>query len=236
MQGFNATEWTTPEQVWWKIGIIVLWLALVALAARIANRYRDQDPELARKVVHIGTGNAILLAWWMHLPAWVGITASVLFSSLSVLSYYTSLFAFLNRIERHSWGTFFYAVSIGVLIAGFWSRQLPEYAVLGVLVMTWGDGLAGVIGQRWGQHPYYVAGMQKSWEGSITMATVSAIVSLAILLPTVGNLWQTWGTALVVAVVATLLEAYSKLGIDNLTVPIASAVLAYALVSLVSVF
>jgi phytol kinase len=73
--------------------------------------------------------------------------------------------------------------------------------------------------------------MKKSWEGSIVMAGVSAIVSLAILLPTVGNLWQIWVTALVVAGVATLLETYSKLGIDNLTVPIASAVLAYGLVS-----
>jgi phytol kinase len=231
MQWFDTRDLNTPDQVWWKIGIILLWLALVALAALIANRYREQDPELARKVVHIGTGNAILLAWWIHLPAWVGITASVLFSSLSILSYYTPLFAFLNRIERHSWGTFFYAVSIGVLIAGFWSRHLPESAVLGVLVMTWGDGLAGVIGQRWGRHPYYFGGMKKSWEGSIVMAGVSAIVSLAILLPTVGNLWQIWVTALVVAGVATLLETYSKLGIDNLTVPIASAVLAYGLVS-----
>ncbi len=62
--------------------------------------------------------------------------------------------------------------------------------------------------------------MNKSWEGSLTMALVSYIVSSLIFLGVQGNIWQTWVVSLAVALVATSLEAFSKFGIDNLTVPL----------------
>ncbi|MBC7822635.1 MAG: phosphatidate cytidylyltransferase, partial [Candidatus Parcubacteria bacterium] len=106
---------------------------------------------------------------------------------------------------------------------------LPQYAALGILVMTWGDGLAALIGRRFGRHTYKLWDMQKSWEGSGTMALVSYAVSLSILLGTVGNVWQIWLISLAVSLVATGLEAFSKFGIDNLTVPIGSAAIAFFL-------
>jgi phytol kinase len=44
-----------------------------------------------------------------------------------------------------------------------------------------------------------------------------------------GNSWQTWLVAGAIALVATGLEAFSKWGIDNLTVPLGSAIVAYCL-------
>jgi phytol kinase len=131
-------------------------------------------------------------------------------------------------VGRKSLGTFFYAVSIGVLTAAFW-QTAPYYAVIGILVMTWGDGFAALVGQRWGQHPYKLGGIQKSWEGSLTMFGVSYVVSSLVLLGVQGNLWQTWVIPLGIATAATALEAFSKLGIDNLTVPIGSAIVAFLL-------
>ncbi len=95
--------------------------------------------------------------------------------------------------------------------------------------MTWGDGLAALIGQRFGQHHYKVWGREKSWEGSLTMALVSYFVSSLVLLGVQGNVWQTWVVSLAVALVATGLEAFSMFGIDNLTVPLGSAALSFVL-------
>ncbi len=95
--------------------------------------------------------------------------------------------------------------------------------------MTWGDGLAALIGQRFGRHIYKLWDMQKSWEGSLTMLIVSYAVSWLIGVGTVGNIWQTWLISLIVALVATGLEAFSKYGIDNLTVPIGSAAIGFFL-------
>lgn len=181
-----------------------------------------------RKVVHMGTGNVILLAWWLQMPAWIGIGASVLFSIVTLLSYRFPILPGINSVGRKSLGTFFYAVSIGMLTVAFWQTH-PHYAVIGILVMTWGDGLAALVGQRWGQHPYKLWNMQKTWEGSLTMLLVSYAVSSLVLLGVQGNIWQTWLIPIGIAITATALEAFSNLGIDNLTVPIGSAIVAFLL-------
>jgi phytol kinase len=61
------------------------------------------------------------------------------------------------------------------------------------------------------------------------MMVVSFLVTSFILLAVDGNIWQTWLVSLVVALAASGLEAISKLGVDNLTVPVGSAAVAFAL-------
>ncbi len=225
----NVSWLDSISSVWLQVAIAGTWVGGVLLLAAIVNRYLSADSEILRKVVHIGTGNVILLAWWLDIPAWVGISASILASTIALLSYKFPILPNINSIGRQSLGTFFYAVSIGLLIAWFWTIQQPHYAVLGILVMTWGDGLAALIGQRFGKHPYTLWGMKKSWEGTLTMAIVSYIISSLIFLGVQGNVWQTWVVAIAVALVASSLEAFSKFGIDNLTVPLGSAALCFVL-------
>ena len=219
---------------WLQVALAGAWLGAISLLAVMVSRYTTADSEIKRKVVHIGTGNVILLAWLLHIPAWVGITAAILASAVTLLSYKFPVLPGINSVGRQSLGTFFYAVSIGLLIAWFWPLQQPQYAVLGVLVMTWGDGLAALIGKRFGKHPYQLWGMKKSWEGSLTMALVSYVVSSLIFLVVYGNVWQTWVVSVAVALLATGLEAFSKFGIDNLTVPLGSAALGFVLSQLLS--
>ncbi|MFN6559712.1 MAG: diacylglycerol/polyprenol kinase family protein [Nostoc sp. ChiSLP01] len=215
------------------VGIAAIWVLFILLIAWMVNRFANGEAEIIRKIVHIGTGNVILLAWWLDIPASVGITASVLASAITLLSYRFPILPGINSVGRQSFGTFFYSLSIGILIAWFWYLQQPQYAVLGILVMTWGDGLAALIGQRFGKHKYKVSGAEKSWEGSLTMMLVSYFVSCWILVETQGNSWQNWAISLLVALIATALEAFSVLGIDNLTVPLGSAALAFFLSQLV---
>ena len=212
-----------------QISLVTAWLGLILLVAEGLNRFTSADPEVSRKIVHIGSGNVILLAWWLKIPAWVGIGAGIVAGAIALISYLIPILPSINSVGRQSWGTFFYAVSISVLIAWFWSVQLPQYAALGILVMTWGDGLAAVIGQRFGKHTYQIWGMQKSWEGSFTMFLVSFAVSSLILLAVQGNVWPTLGVSVVVGLVATTLESFSKFGMDNLTVPIGTAAIAFFL-------
>lgn len=225
---------STPD-LWLNVSLIALGLGIIVLLAEFLHRRIPTNTELARKVVHIGSGNVILVAWWLQIPAWVGISASIIASIIALLSYYIPFLPGINSVGRKSLGTFFYAVSIGVLVAWFGSPEQFQYAALGILVMTWGDGLAGLIGQRFGQHPYEVWGIKKSWEGSLTMVLTSYVVSSLILLSVQGNVWQTWVVSLAIAFVATGLEAFSKLGIDNLTVPLGSAAVGFFLSQILSI-
>ncbi|MBD2727741.1 phosphatidate cytidylyltransferase [Nostoc sp. FACHB-892] len=226
------SDFTSIPVFWLQIASAAIWVLLILLIAWVVNRFADK-PEIVRKIVHIGTGNVILIAWWLNIPASVGITASILASAITLLSYRLPILPGINSVGRQSLGTFFYSVSFGILVAWFWYLQKPQYAALGILIMTWGDGLAALIGQRFGKHKYKVFGTEKSWEGSLTMMLVSYVVSSLILVGTQGNSWQTWAVSLLVAVIATGLEAVSFLGIDNLTVPLGSAALAFFLSQLV---
>lgn len=224
----SLTESLAEPSLGLQIAVVAVWLAFVVAIAESLRRFAHAQPETVRKIVHIGTGNIILIAWWLQIPAWMGILASALFSLVTLLSYRLSILPDINNIGRKSLGTFFYAVSIGVLIGVFWQAHI-YYAVMGVLIMTWGDGLAALIGKQWGRHPYKLWGMEKSWEGSLTMAVVSYGVSSSIFLWVQGNIWQTWLVAAAIALIATGLEAFSKWGIDNLTVPLGSAIAAFLL-------
>lgn len=219
---------TFPD-IWLQVTLVGAWLGIILILAEALNRFAKVDPEISRKVVHIGTGNVILLAWWLEIPASVGIAAGVISGAIALISYQLPILPSVNSVGRKSLGTFFYAVSIGTLIAWFWPLQQPQYAALGILIMAWGDGLAAVIGQNFGKHPYQVWGMKKSWEGSLTMCLVSYVICSLILLAVQGNIWQTWVVAIPVALAATALETLSKIGIDNLTVPLGSAALCFLL-------
>ena len=220
---------TEIHSLGFQIPLVAGWLGLILVVAEGLNRVFSVNAEVSRKIVHIGTGNVILFAWWLNIPTWVGIAASVISGIIALISYQTPILPSINSVGRKSLGTFFYAISIGVLIGWVWTIKQPQYAALGILIMAWGDGLAAVIGQRWGQHKYQVFGNRKSWEGSLTMLFVSFVVSGIILLATQGNNQITWSIAIAVAITATGLETFSKYGIDNLTVPLGSASLAFFL-------
>ncbi len=219
------------QTVWPATLAVAIYLGVIVITAEALRRLYQVDGELTRKVVHIGTGNVILFAWWGQIPAWVGITCSITASVITLVSYRYPILPGVNSVGRKSLGTFFYAVSIGLLVGYFWPLGQPEYAAIGILTMSYGDGLAALIGQRWGKHRYQSWGSSKSWEGSLTMLVISGSVSVGILGLGLGLSWLVGAIALATALVATALETWSWLGIDNLTVPLGAAFIAYWLSS-----
>ncbi|MEO0802020.1 MAG: phosphatidate cytidylyltransferase [Cyanobacteria bacterium J06642_2] len=214
-----------------------LWLGAVFGLAELL-RSHQVDGELVRKVIHIGVGNIIILAWILDVPRTLGIVVSIGFSLVALLSYRVKLLQSLNGVNRQSFGTFFYALSIALAITWFWLPGLKVCAVLGVMVMTWGDALAAIVGQRWGHHGYELAGIRKSWEGSLTMGGASAAVIAAVLLWS-QSAWAcvplplAWigAVALGLGAISALLESLSWRGIDNITVPLATCWLSYGVLT-----
>ena len=205
----------------YSLGAVFVYLGLLVVIADVLSRALPNDPELTRKIVHIGSGNVILLAWWLNISTQLIVSAAVIAAAIAITSYIVPILPSIESVGRKSFGTLFYAISMGVLAACFWS-DTPQYAVIGILVMAWGDGMAAIIGQRFGKHIYRIGNISKSWEGSLAMAISSLIVTASILLAIEGNSWQIWLVSTAVAAIATILEAFSKLGIDNLTVPLSS--------------
>lgn len=219
---------------WWvQIGIIALWVGGVLGTAQWLAARRVTD-EHVRKFVHIGIGNIILLAWGLRIPLWLALSVSILFCVVTLLSYRFSILASINSINRKSWGTFFYALSIAVLVGVCWPLNLQVVAVVGILIMTWGDALAALVGQAYGRWFYKVLGVRKTVEGTLTMAGVSFLVCLAVLGGTFGLSTAVIVGSLGIALAAAGLETVSVAGVDNLTVPLGSAALCSWLIGYMS--
>ncbi len=213
-----------------QISAVAVWLGLVFGVSEILHRF-NQDPELVRKVVHIGTGNVLLIAWWLHIPTWICVSAGVIFSAIALASHYTNILSMLNDVGRKTYGVFYYALSITILVTVLWD-QYPQYAAIGVMVMSWGDGMAALIGKRFGKHTFIHLGNKRSLEGSFAMFVTSLIVIVSILGIANGFRLKDIGIAIPIAAIAALLEAYSPGGTDNLSVPLSSAGLSYILQTL----
>ncbi|MBL1210648.1 SEC59/DGK1/VTE5 family protein [Geminocystis sp. GBBB08] len=211
------------------IAMVGIYLGILILIAEILSRYQKTDAELTRKIVHIGTGNVILFAWWLNIPTSVILLASIVASLVAIASYFLPILPSVNGVGRKSLGTLFYAISIGILTALFWQNGQKQFTAMGILIMSYGDGMAALIGQKWGKHPYQIWGNKKSWQGSLTMTLVTILVGIIML--NLGSNWQ-WENliiALSVGIFATILETISIIGIDNLTVPVGSGIMAYYL-------
>jgi len=211
------------------IGIVLAYLGALVGSAELLSRTTNMSSELTRKIVHIGSGNVILIAWFGDIPGEIGVAAAVVAGFVALISYFLPILPSVNSVGRQSLGTFFYALSMGILIWWFWSIQQPYFAVLGILIMTWGDGLAAVIGSNFGKHPYKIFGNKKSIEGTATMFLVSLAIALLILSILPLLLWQQLVISAIIALVATFLESFAQYGIDNFAVPIGSAAIAFLL-------
>ncbi len=102
--------------------------------------------------------------------------------------------------------------------------------------MYLGDGIAPIIGARYGRHQYMVGKSTRSLEGSIAVffaSFVGAWICWVVLdfYSTGGfpifNLVQIAILGLICALTATLIEGVSPAGFDNVTVPLLTAVIIF---------
>ena len=197
--------------------VIALWIIITLLIAFLCKRYFPKKAELSRKIIHIGTGPVILLAWLFDIPKNIAFFSALLITIALGINYQYRLFPAIEDIERKSFGTIAYGISITLLLLLFWPRYALSISI-GVLSMAFGDGLAGLIGKSIKSPKWSVIGQTKSIAGTCTMGSVVAI--LTAIISSINNLEIQPLEIIVISLVATFLEQISPWGIDNLTVPI----------------
>ncbi len=97
--------------------------------------------------------------------------------------------------------------------------------------MSYGDGMAALIGEKYGKHKYQIFGDKKSFEGSIAMFLV-LIVTLGIVLAYYHVSTSSFIIIPIVALVATIFEGITPKGLDNITACF-SAVGTYLLLTMI---
>lgn len=176
--------------------------------------------ENARKFIHIGVCHWWIVASFLVENVYYALLPTILFVFLNYASYRWQL---VKSIERKSGkqdlGTVYYALSLFILVLLSWEDSYRQNAALiAVLILGYGDGLAAVIGKNWGRGKFAVMGSSKSVTGCLTMLVTSGSVAY-IVLKTM-NYDSAIYLSILLAIIATLLEAFTPKGFDNLSVPI----------------
>ncbi|HEY9781072.1 MAG TPA: diacylglycerol/polyprenol kinase family protein [Leptolyngbyaceae cyanobacterium] len=220
------------------IGLVASYVYATTLlvVGEALRRLFGQKPEVTRKIIHIGAGMWVfgVLVLFDHWES--GIVPFATFIFLNYLFYRYRIVGAMDT-EDSSPGTVYFAVSVTLLFGLLWRPDGPvdraPIAVAGVMAMTWGDALAALIGKRIGRHRYRVGQSERSIEGSAAMFFASAVAIFLVLLLLPGSslcpysepIGAEWAllAAIVSAASATLAEAVSPHGTDNLFVPLVAA-------------
>ena len=210
------------------IGVITGWMTITLTAALLARQQRPEQPELSRKIVHIGMGAVIPLAWHFDIPAVIAIPFAVFVTLGTAINHRWRMIPAVEDVDRNSYGTIAYGLAITLLLLMYWPERADSVCA-GVLVMALGDGLAGVIGREVPSPRWSILKQTKSVVGTTTMLVVSLLVVIGL----AGCIGRDpgWSAAMVIAIAATGLEQLSPGGIDNLSVPLAVSLLWNSFVS-----
>jgi len=202
-----------------KIASICVYIFSIFLLSSILQKYRPKNNELKRKIIHIGIGPLIPIARFLEIDQNLALFFTGIISILVLTNYMFKILPTIEDVERKSYGTLFYCLSLFILISLFWDKD-PYSLIAGFFIMTFGDGLAGLIGKTFNSRSWFFLKQKKSLIGTLTMFLTSLII--------VSSLGYTHQNSLnlnyfTIALLATFLEQISILGIDNFIVPITSA-------------
>lgn len=214
--------------VWGLVGSYVLIFLIIGISTILQKKNIVGD-EGARKFIHIGVSNWWILAMFFFKgddAVWYAMIAPFTFIILNYLSYRLNLLKAMERGGKGNLGTVYFPISLLILVAlTFGVLDNPFIGAVGILVMGYGDGLAAVIGKKFGKKKL---AFDKSLEGSLTMFIASFIVVFAVAMFTQSVLISLL-LAMGVAAFATLIELVTPKGLDNLSVPLGSSLIFYIL-------
>lgn len=199
------------------------------------------EPVLSRKIIHITTGPLFVLCWPLFSTAPYSRFLAAIVPGLITLQFMAVGFGWLSdpaAVQAMTRSGNPREILRGPLLYGlifvfgtviFW-RTSP-IGILALMVVCGGDGLADVIGRRYGtvKLPW---SPEKSWVGSAAMFVGAALFSALFFLIfeqlgyfTVFGSLRAVGVLLGIVAIATVVESFPVRDIDNLTLAVTSVVL-----------
>jgi len=187
------------------------------------------DPELVRKMFHIGGGIVGLSLPWLFdslIPvlAMGGAVVALFVAMRVVRRLHGGVGQVLLGVKRSSAGEFCYILSICLL---FWLTHGNKllYSVP-LLVVALADASAALIGEQYGKLPLHMRGDRKSYEGAAAfMLTAFFCVHVPVLLSEQTGRLESLLIAVGVSVMVMMAEAAAWWGLDNIIIPLWSYML-----------
>ncbi|HMS32318.1 MAG TPA: hypothetical protein PKA29_03555 [Candidatus Saccharibacteria bacterium] len=244
----------------WQLAVVFFVIFLIFLSSEYLVHKKITHGELSRKYIHVLTGltlagscfilninQIILVCIVLNLSL---ILADRLFSFLEHRKFKSGSFgahlkgAFRvydesqEGVKRWTIGHLIYAIGIGLVAVIFQSKSLFFTTTL---ILALADGMAALVGKRYGIYLFKVPGGVKSIEGSTIFFFITlTIISFYILMLRTGEFgeyvtlslgYKTVFNVVLVSGIITVSEAIVAYGLDNITIPLISGFLIHYLIT-----
>lgn len=206
------------------VACIFVIIFIIAELLRKTNRF---SPEGTRKFVHF-SGAAISSFFPFIFKSHISILILVLsFGLIMFLSKKFNMLKSIHNIDRKSEGAVYLPISVYLCFIFAQIIGQPYFYVISILILAISDAFAALIGKTYGIRPFIVEiGQNKSMEGSGTFfVTAFLITHLILLLFTSTGRIECVLTAVLVALILTIIEGLSIDGTDNIFVPVGAIVI-----------
>ena len=190
------------------------------------RRLLNLPGSFSRKSIHI-----IVAIWGCYVfvvfeHKEMAIVLPVLFALASIHPIRKRIFNYSGIADTFHPGMLYYPISMIMLFWFCWDSHLHGAAMISLLNLGLGDSAAWIIGSRYGKRQYSIGESKKSYVGATAMLVVCVISTTVVLMCTSSPLTILDISAIIgISAGATLLEAVCANGLDNLSVPLGSALL-----------
>ncbi len=194
--------------------LVIALVGMLLLGNELWWRRQAPSSEWSRKFIHITVGSFV--AFWPFFLSWETIRwLSLSFVVVVAVSKYLKIFQAIHSVQRPTLGELYFAIAVGLTTL---VTQNKWIYMVSLLQMSLADGLAAVIGVRYGKQSYLMFGHRKSWLGSLTFFVIS--LTILIVYGQIGNQALEPVHIVGLAGLATIIENLGVQGIDNLLVPL----------------
>lgn len=221
---------------------IILFLVFAGVIVGLSVFFKERfgfTPTLTRKIFHILTFTAAA-----YILQFLGKTSLFIFGTIMVLVILPAVFrgrtsrfyqALVRKTTPDNGHVSILLPLAATALGGTFSLLLfGQLAIIGLLISGWADGMAEIVGSKWGKIRYNFlkkgeSAASRSLEGSLAFlitAFIAIMVAFRLLqMPLTENILL----ALPIVLCSTLIEALSPGGTDNFTVQVGASGLAFLL-------
>ena len=210
------------------VGVILVYV-YVAVLLILTEKVLYKNPTISRKFLHIMVGNvAFILPIFLTREIMAFAAAGPFILLTFLMSPHTPIKSIRGKTSAagHGMGLVYYSIAWTVLAYVFFDDKV--IIAIGILAMSYGDGFASVIGQKFGKQKFDIYDDQKSYIGSASMfiaAFIMFIVALVFYDITITS--RVIVFLGIIAISVTIAEIITPKGIDNLSVPFIASIYFY---------
>jgi dolichol kinase len=215
-------------------GVIFVYGYVTFLLIITEKYFSKKYPIAGRKILHILVGN---IAFILPVFQTREVMAFIAAAPFILLTFLMSPHSPVKRIRGktseagHGMGLVYYAIAWTVLAYFFFDSK--EVIAIGIFAMSYGDGLASLLGMKLGMRKYHIFQEEKSFFGSGIMFLFTFLMMIVALVFYEISLSSNMIFVLLgIAGISAVVEGVTPLGLDNLAVPFVIIVLYWIAVSL----